>query len=132
MTNPARARLVLRCVADKRLPHHPVARKRDGLGVQTEALPSAWPFGWIRGQRIGKMAASEAVNGKCRPYSVQVKKRAKLTLKIVVGSIVGLAAVLFKHRQYCQELSVGLASGKRSVRMAALQAGNGKCRFILE
>jgi hypothetical protein len=37
------------------------------MSVQTEALPSAWPFGLIRGQRIGKMAASEAVNGKCRP-----------------------------------------------------------------
>ena len=66
MTNPARARLLLRWMAGKRLPHHSVARKRDGLGVQTEALPSAWPFGLIRGQRIGKMAASEAVNGKSR------------------------------------------------------------------
>ena len=66
MTNPARARLVLRCVAGKRLPHHSVARKRDGLGVQTEALPSAWSFGLNRGQRIRKMAASDAANGKCR------------------------------------------------------------------
>ena len=66
MTNPARGSLALRCVAGKRFPHHSVAPKQDGLGVQTEALPSAWPFGLNRGQRIGKMAASEAANGKSR------------------------------------------------------------------
>ncbi len=66
MTNPARGWSVLRRAAGKRLPHPAVARKRDGLGVQTEALPSAWPFGLNRGQRFAKMAAAEAVNGKCR------------------------------------------------------------------
>ncbi len=78
MTNPARARLVLRCVAGKRLPDHSVARTRDGLGVQTEALPSAWPFGLVRGQRMAKIAASDAANGKCRANtspSIMCRKR---------------------------------------------------------
>ena len=66
MTNSARGWSVLRRAAGKRLRHAAAAWKRDGLGVQTEALPSAWPFGLNRGQRIGKMATSEAVNGKCR------------------------------------------------------------------
>ncbi len=66
MTNSARGWSVLRRAAGKRLPHPAAAWKRDGLGVQTEALPSAWPFGLNRGQRFAKMAAAEEVNGKCR------------------------------------------------------------------
>ena len=58
-------------VAGKCLPGHFVARIRDGLGVQTEALPSAWPFGLVRGQRMAKIAASDAANGKCRLSSVR-------------------------------------------------------------
>ena len=66
MTNPGMGWSALRRAVGKRLSHHSVARKPDGLGVQTEPLPSAWPSDLVRGQRIGKMATLEAVNGKCR------------------------------------------------------------------
>lgn len=45
-----------------------------GLGVPTEALPSAWLFGMIRGQRIGKVATPKAANCKMSAKRIQSKE----------------------------------------------------------
>ena len=66
MTIPAWGWLVLRRVAGKRLPQHSEKRKVGRLSVQKRALSVAWSFGFEIGQDPGRVAASEAGNGKFR------------------------------------------------------------------
>ena len=66
MTIPAWGWLVLRRVAGKRLPQHSEERKVGRVSVQTRALSVAWSFGFEIGQDPGRIAASEATNGKSR------------------------------------------------------------------
>jgi len=65
-TIPAWGRLVLRRVPGKRLPQHSDQRKWVRFGVQTQALSSESHLGLEIRQGFGKMAASEAANGKSR------------------------------------------------------------------
>jgi hypothetical protein len=66
MTIPAKGWLVLRRLSSKRPPQHSVEQKWGGVGVQTQAFSSDCPYGFEIGQRSGRMATSEAVNGKSR------------------------------------------------------------------
>ncbi len=66
MTIPAKGWLVLRRLSSKRPPQHSVEQKWGGVGVQTQAFSSDCPYGIEIGQRSGRMATSEAVNGKSR------------------------------------------------------------------
>ena len=66
MTNPGMGWLVLRSAAEKRSPQHPDQRTWVKSGVQRRTFSSESQFGLEISQRFGKMAASEAANGKSR------------------------------------------------------------------
>jgi len=58
--------LVLRSAAEKRPPQHPDQRTWVKSGVQRRTFSSESQFGLEIRQGFGKMAASEAANGKSR------------------------------------------------------------------
>ncbi len=66
MTIPAKGWLVLRRATDKRLPQHSVERERDGFGVQTQPFSQIVRTALKSDKNVGRMASSEAANGKCR------------------------------------------------------------------
>ena len=66
MTNPGMGWLVLRRVVEKRPPQHPDQRTWVKSGVQRRTFSSESQFGLENRQGFGKMAASEAANGKSR------------------------------------------------------------------
>ena len=63
MTNPARARWVLRRAAKERPPQQSDERKWVKFGVHRQAFSSESQFDFEVNQRFAKMAASEAANG---------------------------------------------------------------------
>ncbi len=66
MTNPAMGWLVLRRAAEKRPPLHPDQRKWGKFFVRKQPFSSESQFGLEIRQGFGKLAASEAANGKSR------------------------------------------------------------------
>ena len=66
MTIPARGRLLLHRVTDKRPPQHSDEGKGAGFGVQTQSFSSERPLGLEIGPRFGRMAVWQAVKGDSR------------------------------------------------------------------
>ncbi len=74
MTNPAMGWLVLRRAVEKRPPLHPDQRKWGKFSVHKQPFSSESQFGFEIRQGFGKMAASEAANGKS-PFSSIIPAR---------------------------------------------------------
>ena len=83
MTDPARGRLVLRRVVGKRPLQHSDQRKWVKFGVHRQAFSSEPQVGLEISQRVAKMAASEAANGKSRlKYEAQIGNRTTHTAPV--------------------------------------------------